>query len=202
MDRVSSDASADAEMKMKRAFFLTLFSISVLAFPTYAGAQQLPKVWVGGPNPPPCFRAVQVNGKWVSRSVACYEARAANYRGERGRQRFSLRTALDNVDSYERYGPPLPALLGLLPSGSPVVDVLSTGLAVGRGVVALLAQDGQELRPSLEKPAALADGLEGAVELLGPSAPAVGEQTSDQPVGAAGYSCLHVRRPMRTSPHR
>ena len=75
MDRVPSDASADAEMKMKRAFFLTLFSISVLAFPTYAGAQQLPKVWVGGPNPPPCFRAVQVNDKWVSRSVACYEAR-------------------------------------------------------------------------------------------------------------------------------
>jgi hypothetical protein len=60
---------------MKRAFFLAVLIVSALALPLSAGAQQLPKVWVGGPFPPPCYRSVQVHGKWVEDRVACYEVR-------------------------------------------------------------------------------------------------------------------------------
>lgn len=54
---------------------LTVFGLSFLAISSYADAQQLPTVWVGGPNPAPCYRSVQVSGKWEDRKVACYEVR-------------------------------------------------------------------------------------------------------------------------------
>jgi hypothetical protein len=52
------------------------------------------------------------------------------------------------VDAVEEFGEELSAVV----------------LVVVGGVVALLAKDGHELRSGLEKPAAFADALEGAVE--------------------------------------
>ena len=51
-------------------------------------------------------------------------------------------------------------------------------LAEADGVVSLAPEDGQELGPGLEEPAALADGLEAAVEPDGPSAVSVPEQAA------------------------
>jgi hypothetical protein len=54
---------------------LAVLTILVVAVPAVANAQQLPKVWIGGPNPSPCSRTVEEHGKLVSREVACYEVR-------------------------------------------------------------------------------------------------------------------------------
>jgi hypothetical protein len=55
-----------------------------------AGAQQLPKVWVGGPNLPPCYRVSQVHGKSAEEKGRMLRGPTAHHRGERGRQRLPL----------------------------------------------------------------------------------------------------------------
>lgn len=48
---------------------IACLSLGVLA-PSSATAQQLPKVWVGGPNPAPCYDTIEVNGKFVNHEIA------------------------------------------------------------------------------------------------------------------------------------
>ena len=59
-----------------------------------------------------------------------------------------------------------------------VVELGAGGVVVGGGVVALAAQDGDELGTGLEEAAAFADGVEAAVELEGSGAVAVAEEPS------------------------
>ena len=54
-------------------------------------------------------------------------------------------------------------------------EVLSGGLVVSGGVVVLGLQGGSELDAGLEERAGLADGFEGAVQVLGSGAVAVAE---------------------------
>lgn len=67
-------ASPMNRIKLAVAALLTA-SVSPLVGTTSAGAAQMPKVWVGGPNPAPCYRVVKLKGKFVDRTVACYEVR-------------------------------------------------------------------------------------------------------------------------------
>ncbi len=53
---------------------IACLSLGVLV-PSVAYAQPLPKVWVGGPNPAPCYNTVEVHGKYVNHKIACYEVR-------------------------------------------------------------------------------------------------------------------------------
>ena len=50
-------------------------SVPIMAEPAVANTQPLPTVWVGGPNPAPCYRSVKLHRKWVSEKVACYEVK-------------------------------------------------------------------------------------------------------------------------------
>ena len=67
-----------------------------------------------------------------------------------------------------------------------VVEVGADGVGVGGGVVALAAQDGDELGAGLVEAAAFADGLEAAVELERSGAVAVAEQPTMEPGGVSG----------------
>src|SRR5581483_1838035 len=59
-----------------------------------------------------------------------------------------------------------------------VVDLGASNVRMSDGVVALALQHRHELRPRLEEAAALADGLESAVQLQRPRALTVAEETT------------------------
>ena len=69
-----------------------------------------------------------------------------------------------------------------------VVEAGAGGVGVGGGVVALAAQDGDELGAGLVEAAAFADGLEAAVELEWSGAVAVAEQPPVELSGVVGSS--------------
>lgn len=60
------------QVTTKRALFLAVLAMSAVVFPSSANAQQLPKVWINGTNPAPCYNSVEVHGKFVDHKIACY----------------------------------------------------------------------------------------------------------------------------------
>ena len=70
-----------------------------------------------------------------------------------------------------------------------VVEVGADGVGVGGGVVALAAQDGDELGAGFVEAAAFADGLEAAVQLERSGAVTVAEQPTMQPGHRIGHGC-------------
>lgn len=127
---------------------LTISMIAALLLVTPSAAQQLPTVWVGGPNPAPCYRSVKVKGKWADHKIACYDVRpptislSEDGNGFLSDLHWTVWTAARAVATGFRYvrcypvGPRDPRCVGQPPSGGyevPVKVFLTKPVATSHG---------------------------------------------------------------------